>query len=168
MLKPDLGVGLHDQFFQIIGHEPLSSLLSLPRCLHSAWHRSSEGLKQRFPPQTARIENSIKPELHDVLDYHPRQVIRPHKADDSPGKRRHQPALVAHQHRGDLGRDNPKEKLRVWVRRFPKNASGASHEQHQMTTGNQLQEHHRLEMWMIQMMNRVTQVEQTKTLNHSE
>jgi hypothetical protein len=32
MFKPDLGVGLHDQFFQVIGHELFSYLLGLSRC----------------------------------------------------------------------------------------------------------------------------------------
>jgi hypothetical protein len=32
-----------------------------------------------------------------------------------------------------------------------------------MTTGNELQEHHGLELGMIKMMNRVTEVEQTES-----
>src|SRR6266513_3045619 len=46
----------------------------------------SERLEEESLPRTAGIEKSIKPELDDVLDYHPREVISPDKAYDSPGK----------------------------------------------------------------------------------
>src|SRR5215831_20640582 len=106
----------------------------------------------------SRIQNSINAQLHDVLDYHPSQVISPNKANDSPGKRWHQPTLAAHEYRGDLRRDNRKEELRIWIRWLPKSSPGASHEQHQVTTGNKLQKHHGLQLWMVQMVKSIAQV----------
>src|SRR6266566_7219978 len=50
-----------------------------------ACNGDSERLEEESLPRTAGIEKSIKPELDDVLDYHPREVISPDKAYDSPG-----------------------------------------------------------------------------------
>src|SRR5712692_7839039 len=105
-----------------------SSFFCLRQSPWRACDGDSERLEEESLPRTAGIENSIKPELDDVLDYHPREVIGPNKAYDSPGQCRHQPALAAHQHRGDLGRDNGEEKLRALIWRFPKNSSGTSYE----------------------------------------
>src|SRR2546430_1162284 len=128
MFKPDFRVQLHDKFFQVIGHGCSPLFFSLPQRLWPACHGNSERLEERFLPRMAWIENSIKPEFHHVLDYHPNQVVGPNKTDNSPWKCRHEPALAAHQDCSDLGRDNGKEKLGVRIRRFSKNSSYASHE----------------------------------------
>src|SRR5438046_5400222 len=99
----------------------------LPQSLWRACDGDSERLKEGPLPRMAGVENSINPEFHDVLDYHPRQIIAPDKANDSPGKCRHKPALAAHQHRDDLRRDDSEEKLRARIRWFPENAPGTSH-----------------------------------------
>src|SRR5439155_25804902 len=103
-------------------------LFDLPNGLLPTYRWNSKRLEKRPLPRASRVQNSVKPEFHDVLDYHPREVIGPDKADDSPGKCRHQPALTAHQHRDDLRRGNRKEELRVRIRWPPKGATRASHE----------------------------------------
>src|SRR6266702_7606865 len=89
--------------------------------------RDSPRIENPPLPRVSGIQNAIKSKLHDVLYCHPDQIITPNKTDDFPGKRRHEPALTTHQHRSDLSRNNCKEKLRAWIRRPPKEPTGASH-----------------------------------------
>src|SRR5216117_4124790 len=103
-------------------------LVDLPTRLLATYRGNSKGLEKRAFPSATRIQNSVESQLHDVLRDHPNQVISPHKADDSPGKRRHEPALATHEYRSDLGRDNCKEQLGAWVWSLPEGASCASHE----------------------------------------
>src|SRR5262249_21388794 len=95
------------------------------------------------------IQNAINAKLHDVLQYHPNQVVTPNKADDCPGQWRHEPALAAHEYRGDLRRDDCKKEFGAGIRWLPKCFARASNEQHEVSTGHKLQEHHRLQLWVV-------------------
>src|ERR1044072_8593709 len=82
------------------------------------WH--SEGFKKPSFPRVSRIQNAIKPKFHDVLHDHPRDVVSPYKANNFPRQWRHKPALTAHEHGGDLRRDDSEKKPQAWIRRVSK------------------------------------------------
>src|SRR5437899_7979180 len=103
-------------------------LFDLPNGLLPTYRWNSKRLEKRPLPRASRVQNSVKPDLHDVLHNHPNDVISPDEADHSPRKWRHEPALAAHEHCGDLRRDDRKEELRVRIRWPPKGATRASHE----------------------------------------
>src|SRR6266478_6551775 len=102
--------------------------LILPHSFLRTCNWNSQGFEKPPLPRVNGIQKAIKSKLHDVLYYHPSQVVPPNKANDFPWKWRHQPALAAHQYRGDLSRNNRKEQLGTWIRWLPQEPTGTSHE----------------------------------------
>src|SRR4030095_3115140 len=116
----------------------------------------------------SRIQDAIESNFEHVLHDHPHDVVSPHQTDDSPGQWRHKPTLTAHENRRDLRRDDCKEKARTGIWRVSKRTPCAHYKQHKMTACDELQEHHCLQLWMLQVMNRVAEIQQAETLDNAE
>src|SRR5205807_8685332 len=83
-------------------------------------------------------------------------------------QRRNEPTLTAHENRSDLRRDDVEKESRTRIQRFPKWASRARHKQHEMAACDELKKHHRLQLRTFQVVQRVTEIKQSKTLNNAE